>query len=137
MWRLGASCRIGLATVALVVQSQLIACDRSSMARDESTRQPDIRLSNGRVLTDVFLDHDRAGRSLSLWYQTSTSLSDCKETQTEVREVWSQVLRGADKGDARGVVIFPEDTAGRSQGFRYIHDQDGTWREENFLPCPD
>lgn len=125
------------AILAAVILAQVASCSgTAARPGDQSTRQPDIRLKDGRVLTEVALEMDDADQSLTLFYRTKVSLSECQGAQAEVREVWSQTLQSeADKRKARRVTVFPEDPSGRSQSFRFTRDQGEQWREENFLPC--
>jgi hypothetical protein len=126
-----------MATSLVVLAACLLsACTRSTADRTaEQVPQPDIRLENGRVLTEVFVLTNESDNSATLFYRTSLSLSDCDAIQKEVRDVWSQSLRDLAIRQSHGdVTIFPEDASGRSQSF--IYRRDGTaWREWNFLNC--
>lgn len=120
----------------LFVAIQVAACVGIPARVPDTARLPDFTLTDGRTLTDVFLDSEKSNHSLFLFYRTSVSIFDCKQIQSEVREVWSRFFRvEADRADARRAVVFPEDAAGRSQGFRYVRDDLIPWREENFCPC--
>jgi hypothetical protein len=124
---------------ALVATGLLAACGESAIPPpDRSTPQPDITLAGGRVVTDVRLEYDESDRSIFVWYRTTTSSSDCRQLQAEVRDVWSRVLRAeADKRGAGRVTVLPEDPSLRSQSFAHVRDEQLQWREDRFGRCAD
>lgn len=129
--------RLVRVVLAVVMVTQLVSCGRSpTESPDDSTRWPDVRLDDDRVLSEVSLDED--GGYLFVDYRTSVSLADCAEMQAEVRAVWSEVLRDeAAKRNVDHVVVWPTDPSGRAQSFTYELDQSRQWREANFVMCRD
>ena len=127
LFRLG---RLTLLTVAFIS-----GCSASTGSVPNETRLPDLRLSSGQDLKEVYLHHNEAEGSVNLLFKTTTRLSDCRSLHAEVREAWSKILHTeADKRAAKVASLIPEDPSGSGEGFTY-RKQDGSWREWNFGRC--
>ena len=126
-----------LMMLAVICASFSSGCSSAQTERaSRQMRQPDITLADGKILTDVFLADDEAEKSVTIFYRTAVPLSNCKELQAEVREVWSRNLRAeADRRNALNAILFPEDRGGNSRDFTYKRNTDTDWREWNFGSC--
>jgi len=128
MFRLG---QLTLLTLAFISG----ACSASTGSVPDETRLPDLKLSSGQDLKEVYLHHNEAEGSVTLLFKTTTRLSDCRSLHAEVREAWSKILNTeADKRAAKVASLIPEDPSGSGEGFTY-RKQDGSWREWNFGRC--
>lgn len=128
IFRLG---RLTLLTLAFISG----ACSASTGSVPNETRLPDLKLSSGQDLKEVYLHHNEAEGSVNLLFKTTTRLSDCRSLHAEVREAWSKILHTeADNRAAKVASLIPEDPSGSGEGFTY-RKQDGSWREWNCGRC--
>lgn len=91
------------------------------------------RPSTGVSLQGV--DVDASEGSIRVHYRTLRSLTDCPGQQVEMNDVWKLVIDPrVHDSRIRTVVLWPEETLGRSASFQFTRDGSNEWRAQ--APCP-
>jgi hypothetical protein len=106
--------------------------------RETATRlRADVEAASGTPSTGLSIqgvDVDSSEGSVHVHYKTRKPLGDCRGQQVEMNEVWKLVVAPrVHASPVRTVVLWPEETLGRSASFQFAPDRSKEWRAQ--APC--